>query len=67
MNSTTVARAKKFENKAIGFEMDKSHAPDARRVIRDERVAVTAARLAGHLTEDDLTEAERVWSMWQNY
>ncbi len=52
----------------LAFEVDGSHAPDARRMIRDERlnVQVRAKNDPANLAPV-IAEARRVLGMWANY
>lgn len=58
--------ANQIINKLIAVEVDKTAAPDMRRVIRDERLALQVAAQSGDAAKigPAMREAVRVAKMW---
>jgi hypothetical protein len=49
----------------LAYEMDHTRAPDGRRVIRDERIALMAAHQMGRSTRERILQAIHVLEMWR--
>lgn len=64
MTTTTNMTAAKLISQLTWAEVSSKYAPDCRRVIRDERIALTAAAKANKGVREAMAEAIRVAEMW---